>query len=72
MKRPSWNDAPEWAKYLTANEGDGYSWFWWENEPEYYDQYGEWFTKGNCEEADFFNGEISRRQSIESYQERVK
>jgi len=28
--RPCWEDAPEWAQYLTHDK-DG--WFWWENEP---------------------------------------
>ena len=29
--KPSWEDAPEWANYLTQNY-DG-SWVWWEKEP---------------------------------------
>lgn len=30
--KPSWSDAPEWAKYLAMDE-DG-EWFWYENKPD--------------------------------------
>jgi hypothetical protein len=32
MSKPSWNDAPEWAKYL-AQDDDG-DWYWYEEEPQ--------------------------------------
>lgn len=31
MYKPSWEDAPEWAKYLAMDE-DG-EWFWYETKP---------------------------------------
>lgn len=31
MNKPSWDDAPKWAKYL-AMDADGF-WCWYENEP---------------------------------------
>lgn len=31
--KPSWDDAPEWAKWLAVDpDGD---WFWYENKPEW-------------------------------------
>lgn len=46
---PNFNNAPDWAKYLTANKGQG-DWTFWENKPEYNSQYGEWFASGKYEE----------------------
>ena len=31
--RPSWDDAPEWARFL-AQDGTG-NWYWWEIEPRW-------------------------------------
>lgn len=31
MSKPSWDDAPEWAKYMAMDE-DG-AWYWYEDEP---------------------------------------
>lgn len=31
MKKPSWKDAPKWAKWL-AMDADGF-WWWYEEEP---------------------------------------
>ena len=39
--KPDWNDAPEWAQYLTQDR-DG-TWIWHEDKPSYED--GEWFAE---------------------------
>ena len=47
---PSWDNAPEWANWLTYDK-DG--WYWWEHEPEFYnDLYVA--ELGNMAYADFF------------------
>lgn len=43
--KPSWKDAPEWAKYLAMDE-DG-TWTWFEEKPEIFthaSQYGSWVS----------------------------
>lgn len=48
--KPSWNDAPDWAKYLAQDfNGD---WYWFENEPQTDSDWREWeCADGNCEIA---------------------
>lgn len=33
MNKPSWNDAPEWARWL-ARDDDG-DWYWYESKPNW-------------------------------------
>ena len=41
--KPDWEDAPEWAQYLTQDR-DG-TWGWWEKKPEYDD--GDWWAENS-------------------------
>lgn len=43
MSKPNWDDAPEWAQYLTL-ESDG-EWSWWEVIPLYSE--GGWWRQGS-------------------------
>lgn len=43
MSKPSWNDAPEWAKYLAQDRAG--SWWWYEEKPDYMDWSGSWSVK---------------------------
>lgn len=40
--KPSWDDAPEWAQWLSM-DGDGL-WSWWEIKPEWDEEANEWLT----------------------------
>lgn len=40
MSKPSWDDAPEWARFLTVDQ-DG-EWFWREFDPEH-SSFGPWW-----------------------------
>ena len=33
--KPSWDDAPDWANWLTYDES---GWFWWKEKPSLYDK----------------------------------
>ena len=41
MSKPSWDEAPEWAKYL-AMDGDGF-WSFYEDRPEWAEEANEWW-----------------------------
>ena len=45
MRKPNWNNAPEWANWVAQNR-DG-SWHWFEKEPEPY--LGLWVSTGKRE-----------------------
>ena len=46
--KPSWNDAPEWAKWL-AMDKDGF-WYWYEKSP-FTGEKAWWAEGGKCEKA---------------------
>jgi hypothetical protein len=64
--RPSWNDAPEWANYLTC-DNDG-QWYWYEEKPIFGGWY--WYDKSNgkSEEAFLKQGKnsLEKRPNISS------
>ena len=41
MVRPDWNDAPEWANYMSMDESG--KWYWWEHEP--LPKFGQWWLQ---------------------------
>ena len=40
MTKPTWDQAPYWAKYLAMD--DDYEWHWWSAWPEYNRMTGKW------------------------------
>lgn len=44
MNKPSWNDAPEWAKYLAMDKSG--EWYWHEYEPQIDRLSGDWNSSG--------------------------
>lgn len=55
--KPSWDDSPEWAKFL-AMDADG-NWCWFEVEPEYYDYEQRWILPFDAEEDTRFEEVVS-------------
>lgn len=51
MRKPSWDDAPEWAQWL-AQDGDG-AWWWCEAEPKAAHTIEEWITASRVAEASY-------------------
>lgn len=53
MKKPSWENAPPWAKYLAQND-DG-QWFWYELKPSISLTMGYFFAEsgGEYEEVEY-------------------
>lgn len=46
--KPTWDDAPKWAKFLAMDAN--FNWWWFECEPYY--QYGTWAAdSGKCDRA---------------------
>lgn len=62
--KPSWDDAPRWAKYL-AMDSDG-TWWWWGDKPTAGDH--EWY---NLYSSHKFAGRSSWRDTLEDESERV-
>lgn len=52
MIKPSWDDAPEWAKYLTCDVDGDWDWHEWEPEQTYGGNY--WVSNGRTEMAGSF------------------
>lgn len=54
MSKPNWNNAPEWANYL-VHCAVNCDWTWWENEPIFCEDCGDWHEQfgqdGRSEEA---------------------
>jgi len=48
--KPDWSTAPEWAMWWVVDPDRKYYWF--ENEPEYWFEDKEWFTKGKWEKGE--------------------
>jgi hypothetical protein len=49
MSRPSWDDAPSWARYLTMDR-DG-RWYWHSTKPFLIHKEYIWGSSGNCLKA---------------------
>ncbi len=41
MNKPNWEDAPEWANFVSQDHDN--TWWWYETKPTY-DGYGSWET----------------------------
>lgn len=57
--KPSWKDAPDWAKFV-AMDGDE-RWYWYETKPEWDDQKNKYVTTGKY--AATSNGTLEERPS---------
>jgi len=67
MKKPGWEEAPEWAEHLTMDRDD--SWYWHEFEPVPKAGLGLWESTGRFERV---KSEYTWTQTLESRPEERK
>jgi hypothetical protein len=70
--KPSWEDAPEWAKYL-AMDGQG-GWYWFEKKPKPNIFFSQWIPKDltRCEKAyvddqEYWNDSLEKRPTQDDF-----
>ena len=66
MQKPSWDDAPEWARYL-AQDDDGW-WYWFDEKPVFDDDIGCFWVgsqNGLCMSCNFVSSPEFYMDSLE-------